>query len=251
MMIDTHCHLDIEEYEDIDKVIKNMKNHIMIASGYNTKTNERVIQLVNEYDNIYGTIGIHPSEVKDMNEQSLKYIEANLNNPKIVGVGEIGLDYHYDGENKDLQKNYFIKQIELAKKYNKTIVVHSRDSASDTYEILKKNLGKNKAVMHCFSYSLEMAIKYQELGLKFGIGGVITFKNAIKLKDVVKNISLDNLLLETDSPYLCPEPFRGQENEPKNVYLVASKIAEIKNISIEEVINKTTKNAITEFDLHM
>lgn len=251
MMIDTHCHLDIEEYEDIDKVIKNMKNHIMIASGYNAKTNERVIRLVNEYNNIYGTIGIHPSEINDMNEYSLKYIESNLNNPKIVGIGEIGLDYHYNVENKHLQKEYFIKQIELAKKYNKTIVVHSRDAATDTYEILRENLEKNKAVMHCFSYSLEMAKKYQDLGLKFGIGGVVTFKNAIKLKDIVKNISIDNLLLETDSPYLCPEPFRGQENEPKNVYLIASKIAEIKNISIEDVINITTKNAITQFDLNI
>lgn len=251
MMIDTHCHLDIEEYENVEEVIKNMEGHIMIASGCNKKTNERVIELINKYNNIYGTIGIHPSETNDMNEETMKDIENYLSNPKIVGIGEIGLDYHYADCDKQKQNEYFIKQIELAKKYNKTIVIHSRDAALDTYNILKERLQENKAVMHCYSYSVEMAKELQKLGIKFGIGGVLTFKNSNKLKDVVKNISINDLLLETDSPYLCPEPFRGMKNQPYNIYYVAKEIANIKEISLEEVLFKTTNNAISEFDLPM
>lgn len=251
MMIDTHCHLDIDEYENVEEVIKNMEGHIMIASGCNRKTNERVIELVNKYDNIYGTIGIHPSEINDMNEETMKDIENYLSNSKIVGIGEIGLDYHYDDCDKQKQSEYFIKQIELAKKHNKTIVIHSRDAALDTYNILKEKLDGHKAVMHCYSYSLEMSKELEKLGIKFGIGGVLTFKNSNKLKEVVKEISMDNLLLETDSPYLSPEPFRGMKNQPKNVLYVAKEIANIKEISLEEVLFKTTQNAISEFDLPM
>lgn len=249
MMVDTHCHLDIDGYENIEVVIKNMENNIMIASGCNRKTNERVIELVNKYKNIYGTIGIHPNEYNDMNDEEIIRIEENLTNSKIVGIGEIGLDYYWDKDHKSIQKEYFIKQIELAKKYKKTVVIHSRDAAEDTYDILKKHLDKNKAVLHCYSYSIDMAKKYQELGVKFGIGGVLTFKNSSKLKEVVQELELSNFVLETDSPYLSPEPFRGQKNEPKNVYFVANEIAKIKNIDIEKVQETTTQNAFLLFDL--
>ena len=247
-MIDTHCHLDIKDYEDVEQVINNMNGNIMIASGYDLESSKRVVELVNKYDNIYGTIGIHPNEYDSMNEETLKYIEDNLNSKKIVGVGEIGLDYYWDTDHKELQKEYFLKQIELAKKYNKVIVIHSREAASDTYEILK-NINYNKIVMHCYSYSKEMSREYKKLGVKFGIGGVLTFKNSSKLKEVVEYLDMDDILLETDSPYLSPEPFRGKTNEPKNIELVAKKISELKNIKYEEVLLKTTENATKLFDL--
>lgn len=249
MIIDTHCHLDIEDYENVEVVIENMGNNIMIASGCNLKTNKRVIELINKYDNIFGTIGIHPNEYEDMNEDNLKFIESNLSNPKIVGIGEIGLDYHYGMEDKEVQIEYFIKQLSLAKKYNKPVVIHSRDAAMDTYNILEENLNGTKAVMHCYSYSYEMAIKFQKLGVKFGIGGVLTFKNSEKLKKIVKELPITNFVLETDSPYLSPEPFRGKRNEPKNVQVVAQEISKIKDILEEDVIKITTENAIQLFDL--
>ena len=237
MMIDTHCHLDQEDYLDVELVINNMEKNIMIASGCNAKTNRRVIELINKY------------ELDDMTEENLNYIEENINNCKMVGIGEIGLDYHWDKDNKEKQKEYFIKQIELAKKYNKPIVIHSRDAGNDTLAILKDNLGKSKAVMHCYSYSLELANEFKKMGIKFGIGGVLTLKNSIKLKEVVKELEMTDLLLETDSPYLSPEPFRGKKNEPKNIYYVAEEIGKLKDISTEEVLKITTQNAVELFDL--
>jgi len=247
-MVDTHCHIFNEYYENIDEIINNIGDGILIVSGTNFNDNNEVIELCKKYKNVYGTIGIHPSELNDI-DNTLNFIEDNLNNPKIVAVGEIGLDYHYGKENEELQKQVFIKQIELAKKYNKTIVVHSRDSINDTYNILKMFAKDLKIVLHCYSSSLEMANKFLELDVMFGVGGVITFKNSNKLKDVIKNIPLNKILLETDSPYLTPEPFRGKRNEPYNIIYVAKKIAEIKNISVEEVLKITTENAIKQFDL--
>lgn len=248
MMVDTHCHLSYDDYSNLDEVINRMKDNIIIISGCNTKTNKEVIELCNKYDNIYGTLGIHPEEVENVCEDDFKYIEDNINNPKIVAIGEIGLDYYWVKDNKEKQKELFIRQLELAKKYNKGVVVHSRDSIQDTYDILKMSR-INKVDIHCFSSSLEMAEEFIKLGARIGIGGVLTFKNSQKLKEVVKNIDLKCLLLETDSPYLSPEPLRGKKNEPYNVYYVAEKIAEIKGISTEEVLEQTTKNAISQFDL--
>lgn len=247
MMIDTHCHLDLDN-PNIKDELKRMEDNIIIVSGYSTKTNKEVLKLCQEYKNVYGTIGYHPDEVEEDNDLNL--LEEYINNPKIVGVGEIGLDYYWHNDNKDKQKKLFIDQIELAIKYNKPIVVHSRDAAEDTYEILKNYKGK-KIVMHCYSYSLEMAKKFKELGVMFGIGGVVTFKNGKKLVEVVENIELDSLLLETDSPYLTPEPFRGKRNEPYNIIYVAEKIAEIKGIKLEEVLKTTTDNAVRQFDLNI
>lgn len=248
MMIDTHCHLSKEDYNNIEEIIEHMKDNIMIISGTNDVTNKEVIELVNKYPNIYGVIGIHPSEIDNISLDSFKIIEYNLNNPKIVGIGEIGLDYYWVKDNKEKQKEIFVKQIKLANKYQKTVVIHSRDAIEDTYNIVEKYL-KTKAVIHAFSSSTEMANKFIKLNIKLGVGGVVTFKNAKVLKDVVKNVDLDNLLLETDSPYLTPEPYRGNKNEPYNIIYVAKEIANIKGISLEEVLRKTTTNAITQFDL--
>lgn len=248
-MVDTHCHLFKEYYDDISLVIENMKENIIIVSGTNDLNNLEVLELCEKYPNVYGTLGIHPTEISNITKKSFEIIEKNLNNPKIVGIGEIGLDYYWTDDNKEEQKDIFIKQIELARKYNKSIVVHTRDSINDTYEILKEYALGLKIDIHCFSSSMEMALKFIEIGCKLGIGGVLTFKNSLKIKDIVKNIDLNNILLETDSPFLSPEPYRGHKNEPYNVLYVAKYISELKNISLEEVLKKTTENAISQFDL--
>ena len=246
-MIDTHCHLSKEYYDNIDEIVSSMEG-IMIVSGCNDETNKEVIDLVNKYDNVYGTLGFHPTEINNLNTKSLKFIEDNLNNPKIVAIGEIGLDYYWVNDNKQDQQSLFIKQIKLANKYNLPIVIHSREAILDTYNIIKK-YSKTKKVLHCYSSSLEMAYEFIKLDTLLGIGGVITFKNAEKLKRVVENIDLKYLLLETDSPYMSPHPFRGTQNKPSNVKYVAMKIAEIKGVSLDCVLKTTTENAIKTFDL--
>ena len=239
-MVDTHCHITSEYYDNINEVINKMKDNIIIVSGTNKDDIKEVIELC-KYKNVYGTIGIYPTEGLD-----LKIIEDNINNKKIVGIGEIGLDYHLE-HNKEEQINKFIKQLDLARKYNKCVVIHTRDAIQDTYDILK-NYKDLKKVIHCYSGSLEMAKEFIKINCRLGIGGVLTFKNS-KLKDVVKEIDLKYILLETDSPFLTPEPYRGTKNEPYNVIYVAKKIAEIKGISLEEVLNITTNNAKEQFDL--
>ncbi len=250
-MIDTHCHLFKKYYNDLDQVIKKMENNIMIVAGTDFETNKEVIQLCKKYENIYGVIGIHPTELEKHSDNDLKLIEKNLTNPKIVGIGEIGLDYYWTKENKEKQKEIFINQIKLAEKYNKLIVVHTRDAINDTYEILKEYASKIRKVIHCYSSSYEMAEKFIKIGCFLGIGGPITFKNSKKLVEVIEKIDLKYLLLETDSPYLSPEPFRGKRNEPYNIAYIAKKIAEIKKVSVEEVIKITTENSISQFDLNV
>lgn len=248
-MIDTHCHIYKEYYDDIETIIKKMDNNIIIVSGTNYENNKEVLELCKKYNNVYGTLGIHPEEVDNYNEESLIFIEKHINNNKIVAIGEIGLDYYYQTDNKEKQKELFINQLGIAKKYNKPVVIHTRDSIADTIEIIK-NYKDLKKDIHCYSGSLESAKELIKLNCRLGIGGVLTFKNAKKLQEVVENIDIEYLLLETDSPYLSPEPFRGKTNEPHNIIYVAKKIAEIKNITLEEVLAITTSNAISQFDLH-
>ncbi len=242
-MIDTHCHILKQYYHNIDEIISKMGNNIMIVSGTNDQDNQEVLELCHKYPNVYGTLGIHPTELDSNN---LEFIENNLNDKKIVGIGEIGLDYHWNND-KEKQKEMFIKQLDLALKYNKPVVIHSRDATNDTYEILKQYPRLNKDI-HCYSGSLEMAKNFIKINCRLGIGGVITFKNS-KLKDVIKEIDLNYLMLETDSPFLTPEPYRGKTNEPYNIIYVAKKIAEVKNISLEEVLEQTTLNAVEQFKL--
>lgn len=247
MLVDTHAHISKKDYEDINSVINNMENNIIITSMASIDDLEEVLYLIEKFPNVYGTLGIHPEYASEYNDEDIKKIESHLNNKKIVGIGEIGLDYHYNGD-KEKQKELFIKQIKLANKYKMPIVIHSREASLDTLEILKK-YKKTKAILHCFSGSLEMAKEYMRLNVKFGIGGVLTFKNEKKLKEIVKELELSNFVLETDSPYLTPEPYRGKKNQPANVKYVALKIAELKGISVEDVEKVTTQNAIDEFDL--
>lgn len=246
MLIDTHCHLSEADYDNLDEIISEMDGY-MITSGCDDETNKEVLEIVAKYDNVYGTIGIHPEEIDKITGNSFKFIEDNLNNSKIVAIGEIGLDYYWTKDNIAHQKEVFEYQVKLAEKYNIPIVVHSREAIQDTYDILKKY--KVTGTIHCFSSSLEMAKEFIKLGYKIGIGGTLTFKNSKKIQDIVKQLDLKDILLETDSPYLTPEPFRGKKNKPSNVYYVAQKISELKNISLENVLSITSKNAIEKFDL--
>jgi len=251
MYIDVHCHLDSDYYKNIDNVIKNAnKNSVnkLIYNGCNKKTNNEVIKLINKYDCIYGAIGFHPTELDNITLEDYNFLEDNIKNKKIVAIGEIGLDYHYEDTDKELQKEHFIKQLELAKRYNLPVIVHSRDSIQDTYDILKKY--NVRGILHCYSGSLEMAKEFIKLGFLLSFGGIITFKNAKNTIEVIKNIDLSYILLETDSPYLTPEPYRKNKNEPMYIPTIAEKIAEIKNISLEEVRMITTANAERLFDFY-
>lgn len=246
-MIDTHCHILSEYYDNIDEVINKMENNIIIVSGTNDIENKEIIDLCNKYKNVYGTIGIHPTEIDQITDNSYNIIIDNLNNKKIVGIGEIGLDYYWDKSKKEKQKEVFIKQLDIARRYNKAVVIHTREATNDVYEILK-NYPDLKKDIHCFTGSNEMAQNFIKIGCKLGIGGVLTFKNS-KLKDVLKEIPTEAILLETDSPFLTPEPFRSKKNQPYNIVYVANKIAEIKGVSTEEILKQTTLNAIDQFDL--
>ncbi len=253
-MVDTHCHLLLEEYqteEHLQEIIFHMGNNLMITSATNMKNMIETLNTVKKYENVYGVIGIHPEEVEDGTEENLKLLESHLHDDKIVGIGEIGLDYHYTKDNRKKQIELFEKQLLLAKKYHLPCVIHSRDAAKDTYNILKKVIdGSFPVILHCYGYSVEMAREFLKLGVYFGIGGVVTFKNGVKLVEVVKEMPLDRLLLETDSPYLSPEPYRGKENEPVRIIHIAEKIAQIKNTSLEKVLEITTNTAIAQFDLN-
>ena len=250
MLIDTHFHLGEEYYDDINQVIVDAKDNrvnTLIISGCDKKGIIQGLEYIKKYNNLYMTVGFHPEEVDSVGDEDLEWLENIVkSNKKIVGIGEIGLDYYYTKENKDKQIDLFKKQINLAKKLNLPIVIHSRDAFMDTYNLLKEF--KGKAVIHCFTSNLENAKRYISLGFKLGIGGVVTFKNS-NLKDVIKELELSNIVLETDSPYLSPEPYRGKVNGPKNILIIAKKIAEIKQMDLGEVANITSINARELFDL--
>lgn len=248
-MIDTHAHILKENYDSIDKLVKELKNKnvlCVINCADNIDSSKEVILLSQKYNNyLIPAIGIHPDRINE-NDNSLEKLDNLLKKYHVVAIGEIGLDYYHNNLNKEIQKDYFKKQISLAHKYNIPVIVHTRESIQDCFMILKNS--NVKGVIHCFSGSVEMAREFVKIGFFLGIGGVLTFKNS-KLYKVIEEINIDNIVLETDSPYLAPEPFRGTKNVPSNVYYVAQKIAEIKNISVEEVINKTTLNARKLFDI--
>ena len=236
MFIDTHCHLSIEDYDDIDLVIKENREagiDKIIISGCTRDTIKESLELVSKYDDVYATIGYHPSEVSITTLEDLDLLEEQIKNEKVVGIGEIGLDYHYGKEDIEEQKELFrkqmdmakrnnlpvVKQLDLARLYNKPVVIHSRDATQDTIEILS-SYPEVKCDIHCFSGSLETARIYISMGYMLGIGGVVTFKNS-NLYKVIEEIGLSNVILETDSPYLTPEPYRGHQNSSKYVPYIA------------------------------
>ena len=251
MYIDTHCHLSIEDYDDIDLVIKeNRKNKIdkIIISGCTEETIIESIDIANKYDDVFLTIGYHPSEAQITSDSDLNLLKNQIKScDKVVGIGEIGLDYHYGKEDIELQKELFRKQMKLAEELNLPVVIHSRDATEDTINILKE-FPQVIGDIHCFSGSVETANIYIKMGYKIGIGGVVTFKNS-NLYKVVESIGLDNIILETDAPYLAPVPVRGKKNSSKYVPYIAEKVSEILNCSLEEVAKITTANASTLFDL--
>lgn len=248
-MIDSHAHIISEFYNNIDETVKTIKDKgilDVINCGDGINTSKEVIEINKKYDILKPAVGMHPENISDSNK--IDELEELIKNNKIYAVGEIGLDYYWNKENKDDQKDLFIKQLDLAIKYDLPVIIHTRDSIQDCYDILKDR--NNRGVIHCFTGSIEMAKLFIKKGYKLGIGGVLTFKNS-NLYKVIESIDLDDILLETDSPFLSPAPFRGQTNIPSNVYYVASRIAEIKNISVEEVINITRKNASKLFDINL
>lgn len=244
MYIDTHCHIYKEYYGDIDKAIneaKNEKVNKLVVIGCDKDSIREVTETLSTRENIYYALGFHPSEANDITDRDIDLLEEQIKkDKKVVAIGEIGLDYYWVKDNKEEQKELFIKMLNLAKRNELPVIIHSRDAFQDTYDILKE--AKVKGIIHCFTSSIENAKKYIELGFLLGIGGVLTFKNT-KLKEVVKELDLKNIVLETDSPYLTPEPFRGKDNHPKYIPFIAEEISRLKEINIEEVSRITTQNA--------
>lgn len=246
-MIDTHAHILSEFYDNIDELIEELKSKEIIKvinCADSVETSKEVLNIYTKYEGyLLPAVGIHPENIENAN---ISAIEELIKNNKVFAIGEIGLDYHYNDENKKEQREYFIKQLDLAIKYDLPVIIHIREAMQECFDILKTR--KNRGIIHCFSGSTEMAREYIKLGYKLGIGGVLTFKNS-KLYEVIEKIDLKDIVLETDSPFLSPEPYRGKKNKPSNVFYVAKRIAEIKNISIEEVMNTTTKTASQIFDI--
>lgn len=242
MFVDTHCHIFKSDYDNIDEVLNNASNNNVkyyINNGSDREYNKEVLELVKEYDNMYGALGIHPETVDDYSLDDIEFIKNNLSNEKIVAIGEIGLDYHYTKENKDEQIKLLEMQLSLAEEYNLPVIIHSRDATEDTINTLKKF--NCRGTIHSFSGSLETAKIYIKMGYLLGVNGVITFKNC-NIKDVIKEVGLDNIVLETDSPYLTPVPCRGMQNNPSHILDIAKFVSELYNVSLEELSYRINEN---------
>lgn len=251
MIFDTHAHYDAAQYdEDRMEVLSHLKEAgvdkvVNISNGW--KDLLASLELIRRFPWMYGTVGIHPCEIRDLNEERLERIREFCRRDKIVAVGEIGLDYYWvkETEDRQLQRDWFIRQLSLAKEENLPVVIHSRDAAQDTFDIMKRmHAGTTGGVIHCFSGSLEMAKEYVKLGYFLGIGGVVTFKNSKTLKEIAAKIPLRHIVLETDAPYLSPVPYRGRRNSSAYLCYVAKEIAELKGISRKEVEEVTYQNAM-------
>ena len=254
MLIDTHVHLNAEQYnEDLEAVIDRARDNSiekMVVVGCDRESIERTMEMIDEYDDIYGVIGWHPVDAIDCTDDDLKWIEELSKHEKIVGIGETGLDYHWDKSPKDVQKELFRKQIALAKRVNLPIIIHNRESTADCVEILKEeDAHEVGGIMHAFSADERTADEIIAMNFYVSLGGPVTFKNAQLPKDIAVHVPLDRLLVETDAPYLTPHPYRGKRNEPAHVKLVAEKIAELRNISYEALGQATTENAERLFNL--
>lgn len=248
MIFDTHAHYDDEAFdEDRDEVLTSLRERgvgTVVNVGASMEGSRRSVSLSEQYEFVYSAVGVHPDEVGELREEDMEWMREQLQKPKVVAVGEIGLDYYWDKEGHDLQKKWFLRQLELAKELKKPVIIHSREAAADTMELLKANYhGEMPMVMHCYSYSMEMAREYRKMGLYLGIGGVLTFKNAKKLKETVLESPMEYLLLETDCPYLAPVPNRGKRNDSGMLKYVVQELAALKGITPEEVIRITEENA--------
>lgn len=245
MLIDVHAHLDDEAFDaDRDEVIQKIKEAgmVVVNAGSDLKTSEFSVEMAQKYDFIYVCVGVHPHEAAKAPEDYLETLRQMAKYEKVVAMGEIGLDYYYDFCDKDTQKKVFAEQLALAKELDLPVVVHDREAHQDTLKILQES-GIKKGLMHCYSGSYELAGEFMKLGFYFSFGGTITFKNAKRPKEVVSKLPLDKILLETDCPYLTPEPYRGKRNDPTTIEIIAQALANLRGISKEEVEKITTANA--------
>lgn len=260
-LFDSHAHYNDEKFDNdrkeiIEQTLKNGVSNFIVA-GYNIESSKKALNIVKEYKELYSIVGISPNDIEDIKED--KDIDTNIleiekliktdDNEKIVAVGEIGLDYYWNKENKELQKIIFKKQIELANKYNLPIVIHTRDAINDTLEIIKNNEVKNRGIFHCCPLNRELVKEALKLGYYISLSGVVTFKNAKNANEIIEMIPENRILIETDSPYLAPEPVRGTRNNCMNVKYVAEKIGKIKNKTLEEIADITNKNTKTIFKI--
>ncbi|MDN4527432.1 TatD family hydrolase [Fictibacillus fluitans] len=247
-MFDTHAHLNAIQFEeDLEDVIQRALDegisHIVVV-GFDQPTIKGALKLADTYDFIYAAVGWHPVDAVDMTPEDLQWIEELADHPKVVAIGEMGLDYHWDKSPKDVQKRVFRQQIQLAKKVRLPIIIHNRDATQDVVDILREEGAEEVGgIMHCYSGSLEVAKECMDMNFYISFGGPVTFKNAKKPKEVAKEIPIDRLLIETDCPYLSPHPLRGKRNEPSYVKYVAEAIAELREMPLEALVKKTTENA--------
>ena len=248
MIFDTHAHYDDKQFDqDREELLASMKDNgigTIVDVGSNMETSTWIVEAVTRYPMMYGAVGVHPSDTAELKESDIDTLKKYAAMDRILAIGEIGLDYYWDEPERSIQKKWFEAQIELARDVKLPIIIHSRDAAKDTYDIMKAlHAEEIGGVVHCFSYSKEMARQFLDMGFYLGIGGVVTFKNSKKLREVVEYMPMDRMVIETDCPYLTPEPNRGKRNDSFNLPYVVNKIAEIKNISPAEVIDITSNNA--------
>jgi len=248
MIFETHAHYEDEAFdEDRKELLENLpKNNIKYVVNVSSSINtvDKSLNLADAYDYIYATVGVHPEETAELDEDKLLWLKEKAKHKKVVAVGEIGLDYYWDTPDRNIQKKWFARQMEMARELNLPLVIHSRDAANDTYNMMKEAKAEEMgAILHCFGYGVEQARQYLNMGFYLGIGGVVTFTNGRKLKEVVEYAPLEQLVLETDSPYLSPVPYRGKRNSSLNLPLIAREIARIKNIDYDTVIRITYENA--------
>lgn len=248
MIFETHAHYDDAAFdEDRDALLSSMQDNgigYIVNVGASIKSTASSIRLAQKYPFVYAAAGVHPNETGELNEENFAWLREQCLHEKVAAVGEIGLDYYWDEPSHEIQKVWFARQLDLARDIRKPVIIHSRDAAKDTYDIMAAhNAGEIGGMVHCFSYSAEMAQEYVKMGFYIGVGGVVTFKNGKKLKEVVEVVPIERILLETDSPYLSPEPNRGKRNSSLNIPYIAQQIAEIKGMSYDEVVSVTERNA--------
>ena len=247
-IFDTHAHYNDEAFDkDRDELLRSLNAKgigTVVNVGASIQSTKETLQLPRQYHFVYGAAGVHPNETGELNDNLMEWLRDITRENKIVAVGEIGLDYHWEEPEPEIQKYWFVRQLTLAREERLPVIIHSRDAARDTLDIIKAERAEETGgVLHCFSYGVDLAREYLQMGFYLGIGGVVTFHNARKLKEVVKYAPLDQLVLETDCPYLSPEPYRGRRNSSLNLIYVAEQIGQIKNIPADEVILVTSRNA--------
>ena len=246
-IFDTHSHYDDEAFDqDRHELLGSLRDKgvgQLVNVGADMASSKEALALAKQYDFIHAALGVHPSEVADLTEADMDWIRSHASEEKVVAIGEIGLDYHWDVQPHEVQQHWFVQQMDLAKELDLPIAVHSRDAAKDTFDLIAARGKNQRGVIHCYSYSPEMAQEYVKLGYHIGFGGVVTFKNAKKAKETARQIPLERILLETDCPYMAPTPFRGKRNNSAYIDYVAQEIADLKGISKEEVIAVTEENA--------